>query len=64
MVTRHFCLVGNYHGSAAVLKSHTAAGLERLCDQFQVEKQIHCGLTVKEYDLPEVQLIVEILRLI
>ena len=46
------------------LKSHTAAGLLRFCDQCRVAKQIHFGLTVQDYDLPEVHLIVEILRLI
>ena len=62
--TRHFCLVVHYHGSTVALKSHTATGLERLCDQCWVSKQIHRGMNVQEYDLPEVQLIVEILLLI
>ena len=61
---RHFCLVVHYHGFTVALKSHTADGLERICDQFRVAKQIHSGMAVQEYDLPEVQLIVEILRLI
>ena len=64
VATRHFPLVGHYHGFTVYLKSHTADGLERLCDQFRVAKQIHCGLTVQKYDLPEVHIIVEILRLI
>ena len=63
VVARHFCLVDHYHGTTVAIDSHSAAGLERLCDQCQVAKQIHLGLAVKEYDLPEVQLIVEILCL-
>ena len=56
--------MGDYHGTTVDLESHTADGLERLCDQCRVEKKIHLGLTVQNYDLPEVQLIVEILRLV
>ena len=33
VVTRHFCLVGHYHGSTIALEYHTAAGIERLWDQ-------------------------------
>ena len=43
---------------------HTAVVLERLYDQFRVEKQIHRGLAVQKYDILEVQLIFEIWRLI
>ena len=64
VVTHHFCLVGHYHGYTVALKLHTDSGLERLCDQCRVTKQIHRVLVVQEYDLPEVQLIVEILRLV
>ena len=56
--------MGHYHGSTVAIESHTSAGLESLCDQCRVAKQIHCGLTVQKYDLTEFQLIVEILRLI
>ena len=62
LVTRHFFLVGTYYGFTVSLKSHTAAGLERLYDQCPVAKKIHCELTVQKYDLPEVQHIVELLR--
>ena len=64
MATCHFCLVGHYHCSTVALKLHTAAGFECLCNQCRFAKQIHCGLTVQEYNLPKFQLIVEILRLI
>ena len=64
MVTRHFFLVGRYHCSTVALKSHTAVGIEFLYDQLLVAKKIHCGLTVQKYDLPEVYLIFDILRLI
>ena len=46
VIARHFCLVGHYHGITVDLESHTAAGLERLCDQFRVAKKIHFGQTV------------------
>ena len=56
--------MGPYYGSTVALKLHTASELEHLCDQFRVAKQIHRGLAVQEYDFPEVQIIVELLRLI
>ena len=64
VVTLNFCLVGHSHGTTLALKSHTSARLERICDQCRVAKKIHRGLAVQEYDLPEVHLIVEILRLV
>ena len=64
VLARHFCLVGHYHGPIVALKSHTAAGLECLCDQCRIAEQIHRGLAVQKYDLPEVQPIVEILILV
>ena len=60
----HFCLVCHYHGTTVALESHTAAGLEHICDQCRVAEKILCGLAVQKYDLPEVQIIVEIWRLI
>ena len=42
----------------------TNTGLEHLCYQCLVSEKIHCGMTVQNYDIPEVQLIVEIWRLI
>ena len=56
--------MGHYHGFTVSLKLHTAAGIERLCDQFRVAKKIHRRLAVQEYDIPEVHIIVEILRLV
>ena len=64
MIARHFCLVVHYHGTTIAIESHAAAGLVRLCDQCLVAEQIHYGLTVQKYDLPEVQLVVEVWRLI
>ena len=64
MIARHFCLVGHYHGTTIALESHADFRLVSLCDQFLVAKQIHCGLTVQKYDLPEVQLVVEVWRLV
>ena len=64
VVTRHFCLVVHYHGTTIALESRYAAGLECLCDQFLAAEKTHCVLTVQTYDLPEVQLIVEIWRLV
>ena len=59
-----FFPVGHYRGTTIALGSHAYAGLVRLCDQCLVVEQIHCGLTVQKYDLPEFQLVVEIWRLI
>ena len=59
-----FCLVGHYHGTTVALESHAAAGLVSLCDQCLVAEQIHCRMTVQKYDLPEVQLAVEVWRLV
>ena len=56
--------MSHYHGTTIDIEYHADAGLVRLCDQFLVAEQIHCGLTVQRYDLPEVQLIVKIWRLI
>ena len=64
MIAHHFCLVGHYHGTTIALESHAASGLVSLCDQCMVAEQIHCGLTVQNYDLPEVQLVVEVWRLV
>ena len=64
VIARNFCLVGHYHGTAIALESHNDAGIVRICDQCLVAEQIYCGLTVQNYDFPEVQLIVEICRLI
>ena len=64
VIARHFCLVVQYHGTTVSRESHAAAGFERFFDQCLVADQIHCGLTVQKYDLPEVQLIVGIWRLI
>ena len=64
MIARHFSLVGHYHGATIALESHTASGLVSLCDQCLVAEKIHCGLTVQKYDLPEVQLVVEVWRLV
>ena len=64
VIAQHFCLVGHYHGTTIALESHAASGLVSLCDQCLVAEQIHCGLTVKKYDLPEVQLVVEVWRLV
>ena len=64
MIARHFCLVGHYHGTTIALESHAAAGIVRLCEQYLVAEQIHCGLSVQKYDLSEVHIIVEIWRLI
>ena len=64
VISRHFCRVGRYYGIIIALDSHADAGLVRICDQFMVAEQIHCGLTFQEYDLPEVQLVVEFCRLV
>ena len=64
VVARHFCLVGHYHGTTIALESHAAAGLVSLCDQCLIAEQIHFGVTVQKYDLPEVQLVVEVWRLV
>ena len=56
--------MSHYHGTTIALESHAAAGLASLCDQCLVAEQIHCGPTVQKYDLPEVQLIVGVWRLI
>ena len=56
--------MGPYHDSNVVLKLYTSDGIERLCYQCWVAKQTNCGLNVQKYDLPEVQIIVEIWRLI
>ena len=60
MISRHFFLVGHYHGTTIDIESHAAAELVSLCDQCLVAEQIHCGLTVQKYDLLEVQLVVEV----
>ena len=64
VIARYFCLVGHYHGTTIALESHAAAGLLSLFDQCLVAEQIHCGLTVQKYDLPEVQLVVGVWRLV
>ena len=64
VIARHFCLLGHYHDTTVAIESHNAAGLECICDQFRVTKEIHHVLTFQKYDLPDVQLIVEIWRLI
>ena len=60
VISRHFYLVGHYHGTTIALESHAASGLLSLCYQGLVAEKIHCGLTVQKYDLPEVQLVVEV----
>ena len=60
VVARHFFLVGHYHGNTISLESHADAGLVSLCDQCLVAEKIHFGLTVQKYDIPEVQLVVEV----
>ena len=64
VIARHFFLVGHYHGTTIPLESHADAELVSLCDQCLVSEQIHCGLTVLKYDLPEVQLVVEVWSLV
>ena len=64
VIARYFCLVGHYYGTTIALESHSAAGLLSLCDQFLVAEQIHYGLIVQKYYLPEVQLVVEFWRLV
>ena len=64
VIARHFCLVGHYHGTTIALESHDAAGIVSICDQCLVAEQIHCGLTVKKYDLPWDQLVVEVWLLV
>ena len=64
VVARHFCIVGHYHSTTIALESHASDGLVSLCDQCLVVEQIHCGLTVQNYDLPEFQLAVEVWRLV
>ena len=64
MIARHFCLVGHYHGTTIALESRADSGLVSLCNQCLVAEQIHCVLTVKKYDLPEVHLVVEVWRLV
>ena len=54
----------HYHGTTVALESHTASGLERLYDQCWVAKKIHHGMAAQKYDLPEVQIIVGIWRLV
>ena len=56
--------MSHYHGTTVALESHTSSGLELLCDKCRFAKQIDCGIAIQEYDLPEVQLIVEILLLV
>ena len=63
VIARHFCLVCHY-GTTIALESYVDAGLVGLCDQCLVAEQIHCGLTVQKYDLPEFQLVVEVWRLV
>ena len=57
VIARHFCLVGHYHGTTIALESHASAVLVSLCDQCLVSEHIHFGLTVQNYDFPEVQLV-------
>ena len=64
VIARHFCLVGHYHGTTIDIESHSAAGILSLCYQCLVAEQIHCGLTFQKYYLPEVQLVVEVWRLV
>ena len=64
VIARYFCLVGHYHGNNIALESHDVAVLLSLCDQCLVSEQIHCVLTVQKYDLPEVQIVVEVWRLV
>ena len=64
VIARYSCLLVHYHGTTVALELHTAALLERLCDQFQVAKTIHCVLAFQKYDLHEVEFIFEIWRLI
>ena len=54
VIARHFCPVGHYHGTTIALESYATAGIVILCDQCLVVEQIHCGLNVQKYDLPEV----------
>ena len=64
VIARHFFLMGHYHGNTTDLESHGSAGLVSLCDQCLVAEQIHFGLTVQKYNPPEVQLVVEVWRLV
>ena len=56
--------MGHYHGTTIALESHAASGIVSLCDQCLVSVQIHCGMTVQKYDLPEVQLVVKVWSLV
>ena len=56
--------MSHYDGTTIALESHDADVLVSLCDQCLVAEQIHCGMTVQKYDLPEFQLAVEVWRLV
>ena len=64
VIARHFFLASHYHGTTIAFEYHAAAGLVSLCDQCLVAEQIHCGLTVQKYDLPEFQPVVDVWRLV
>ena len=64
VIARHFFPVGHYQVTTIALESHAASGLVSLCDQCLIAEQIHCGLTVQKYDLLEVQLVIEVWRLV
>jgi hypothetical protein len=56
VVPRHFCLLSYHHGTTVALQPHSGAGFVGLPHHSLVAKEIHSGLDVQEYDLPEVKL--------
>jgi hypothetical protein len=56
VVARHRCLARHHHGSTVALQSHAGAGFLGLSHHGLIAKEIHRGLVVQKYDLPEVKL--------
>jgi hypothetical protein len=55
VISRHVCHLGHHHGSTVALQTRALACAKRLSHESAVAYQIHCGLAVQKYDLPEIK---------
>ena len=64
LLNKNICDSPQFLYATIDINYHAAAEFVSLYNQCLVAEQIHCGLTVKKYDLLEVQIFVEVWRLV
>jgi hypothetical protein len=57
VISGNLCLLCNHHGATVDLEAHALVGSEGpFHKSFSIANQIHRGLTIQQYDLPEIKL--------